>query len=159
MLAEAGASIASMASSEIYSAMQSKVLDAANTSSSSFVSYRIYEQVSCYTPAGDNALWFMYQPLLVNKTTFEDLTVAQQEALRAAAKKGAGLLSRGGQEAGRRVGAGLRGSGGQDRQYERQGLRRLARDRAEIVLCGVQGVDAGRPEAARHGPRGRVIAA
>jgi TRAP-type C4-dicarboxylate transport system substrate-binding protein len=87
MLAEAGASIASMASSEIYSAMQSKVLDAANTSSSSFVSYRIYEQVSCYTPAGDNALWFMYQPLLVNKTTFEDLTVAQQEALRAAAKK------------------------------------------------------------------------
>jgi TRAP-type C4-dicarboxylate transport system substrate-binding protein len=38
MLAEAGASIASMASSEIYNAMQTGVLDAANTSSSSFVS-------------------------------------------------------------------------------------------------------------------------
>jgi TRAP-type C4-dicarboxylate transport system substrate-binding protein len=45
MLAEAGASIASMASSEIYNAMQTGVLDGANTSSSSFVSYRIYEQV------------------------------------------------------------------------------------------------------------------
>jgi len=81
MLAGAGASIASMASSEIYNAMQSGVLDAANTSSSSFVSYRIYEQVSCYTPAGDYALWFMYQPLLMNKSTFEGLTEAQQKAL------------------------------------------------------------------------------
>src|SRR6056297_2984067 len=87
MLAGAGASIASMASSEIYNAMQTGVLDAANTSSSSFVSYRIYEQVSCYTPAGDVALWFMYQPLLMNKTTFEGLTEAQQDALLDAAEK------------------------------------------------------------------------
>ena len=87
MLAGAGASIASMASSEIYNAMQTGVLDAANTSSSSFVSYRIYEQVSCYTPAGDVALWFMYQPLLMNKTTFEGLTADQQAALMAGAEK------------------------------------------------------------------------
>lgn len=87
MLAGAGASIASMASSEIYTAMQTGVLDAANTSSSSFVSYRIYEQVACYTPAGDVALWFMYQPLLMNKTTFEGLTEPQQEALLAASEK------------------------------------------------------------------------
>ncbi|QIE54858.1 ABC transporter substrate-binding protein [Pikeienuella piscinae] len=87
MLAGAGASIASMASSEIYNAMQTGVLQAANTSSSSFVSYRIFEQVSCYTPAGDYALWFMYQPLLMNKSTFEDLTPEQQEALTAAAAK------------------------------------------------------------------------
>jgi TRAP-type C4-dicarboxylate transport system substrate-binding protein len=87
MLAGAGASIASMASSEIYNAMQTGVLDAANTSSSSFVSYRIYEQVACYTPAGDYALWFMYQPMLINKTTFEDLTEEQQQALMAASEK------------------------------------------------------------------------
>jgi TRAP-type C4-dicarboxylate transport system substrate-binding protein len=87
MLAGAGASIASMASSEIYNAMQSGVLDAANTSSSSFVSYRIYEQVSCYTPAGEYALWFMYQPLLMNKSTFEGLNEAQQKALLAGAAK------------------------------------------------------------------------
>ncbi|MBM2578033.1 TRAP transporter substrate-binding protein DctP [Jannaschia sp. Os4] len=87
MLAGAGASIASMASSEIYNAMQTGVLDAANTSSSSFVSYRIYEQVACYTPAGDYALWFMYQPLLMNKTAFDSLTEEQQAALMEAAAK------------------------------------------------------------------------
>jgi TRAP-type C4-dicarboxylate transport system substrate-binding protein len=87
MLAGAGASIASMASSEIYNAMQTGVLQAANTSSSSFVSYRIYEQVSCYTPAGDYALWFMYQPMLINKSTFDGLTKAQQDALLAASAK------------------------------------------------------------------------
>ncbi len=87
MLAGAGASIASMASSEIYNAMQTGVLNAANTSSSSFVSYRIYEQVKCYTPAADVALWFMYQPLLMNKSTFDDLQPEQQEALLAGAKK------------------------------------------------------------------------
>ncbi len=87
MLAGAGASIASMASSEIYNAMQTGVLNAANTSSSSFVSYRIYEQVACYTPAADFALWFMYQPLLMNKSTFEGLTEEQQAALMAGAAK------------------------------------------------------------------------
>lgn len=87
MLAGAGASIASMASSEIYNAMQTGVLTAANTSSSSFVSYRIYEQVSCYTPAGDVALWFMYQPLLMNKSRFDALTSEQQQALLDASAK------------------------------------------------------------------------
>jgi len=87
MLAGAGASIASMASSEIYNAMQTGVLTAANTSSSSFVSYRIYEQVKCYTPASDFALWFMYQPLLMNKSTYDGLNDAQKAALQAGAAK------------------------------------------------------------------------
>ncbi|MCF6326868.1 MAG: TRAP transporter substrate-binding protein DctP [Devosiaceae bacterium] len=86
MLAGAGASIASMASSEIYNAMQTGVLNAANTSSASFVSFRIYEQVSCYTPAGDVALWFMYQPVLMNKSRFEGLNAEQQAALLAASE-------------------------------------------------------------------------
>ena len=85
MLAGAGASISSMASSEIYPALQTGVLDAANTSSESFVSYRLYEQLKCYTPAGDYALWFMYQPLIMNKTTFDGLKPEQQAALTKAA--------------------------------------------------------------------------
>lgn len=87
MLAGAGASITGMASSEIYNAMQTGVLNAANTSSSSFVSYRIYEQVSCYTPAGDVALWFMYQPMLMNKSKFDGLNADQQKALMDASAK------------------------------------------------------------------------
>ncbi|MEO1329368.1 MAG: TRAP transporter substrate-binding protein DctP [Pseudomonadota bacterium] len=87
MLAGAGASIASMASSEIYNAMQTGVLGGANTSSSSFVSYRIYEQAACYTPAGEYALWFMYQPLLMNKSAYDGLTPEQQAALQRGAEK------------------------------------------------------------------------
>jgi TRAP-type C4-dicarboxylate transport system substrate-binding protein len=87
MLAGAGASIASMASSELYNAIQTGVLQGANTSSSSFVSYRVFEQVKCYTPAADVALWFMYQPMLMNKSTFDGLTEDQQAALMEGAKK------------------------------------------------------------------------
>jgi TRAP-type C4-dicarboxylate transport system substrate-binding protein len=87
MLAAAGASITSMPSSEIYNGMQTGVLTAAMTSSESFVSYRLYEQVDCFTGAGDVALWFMYQPLLINKSTFEGLTPEQQKVLRDASAK------------------------------------------------------------------------
>ena len=99
MLAEAGSSIASMPSSELYSALQTGVLQGANTSSSSFVTYRIYEQVSCFTPAGDVALWFMYQPLLMNKSAFESLTAEQQDALLSAAAEAEATYLAGAREA------------------------------------------------------------
>ena len=87
MLAEVGASINSMPSSEIYTALQTGVLDAVNTSSGSFVSYRLYEVVDCLTPPGDYALWFMYEPILMSKQSFERLTPEQQEALMAAGQE------------------------------------------------------------------------
>ncbi|MBL6932070.1 MAG: TRAP transporter substrate-binding protein DctP [Rhodospirillales bacterium] len=87
MLVGAGASISSMSSSAIYQALQTGVLDAANTSSGSFVSYRIYEQVKCLTAPGDYALWFMYEPILMSKKSWDKLNKAQQDALMAAGKK------------------------------------------------------------------------
>ncbi|GEK71981.1 ABC transporter substrate-binding protein [Halomonas halophila] len=84
MLAGAGASISSMPSSEIYTALQTGVLDAANTSSMSFVSYRIYEQVSCMTAPGEHALWFMYEPILISERSWQGLSEEQQQALMAA---------------------------------------------------------------------------
>ena len=87
MLVGAGASISSMSSSAIYQAMQTGVLDAANTSSGSFVSYRIYEQVTCLTAPGDYALWFMYEPILMSKKSWNKLNKAQQDALMAAGQK------------------------------------------------------------------------
>lgn len=86
MLAAAGASITSMPSSEIYSGMQTGVLDATNTSSASFVSYRLYEQVKCLTAPGENALWFMYEPVLMSKKVYDGLTPEQQKAVMDAAK-------------------------------------------------------------------------
>ncbi|SFU23089.1 TRAP transporter substrate-binding protein DctP [Mesorhizobium sp. YR577] len=87
MLVAAGASISSMPSSEIYTGMQTGVLDAANTSSASFVSYRLFEQAKCLTAPGENALWFMYEPVLVSKKVFERLTPEQQKAILAAGEK------------------------------------------------------------------------
>ena len=87
MLAGAGASIASMASSELYNALQTGVLNAANTSSSSFVSYRIYEVSTCLTAPGANALWFMYEPILMSKRSFDRLNDEQKQALMDAGQK------------------------------------------------------------------------
>jgi hypothetical protein len=52
-----GASITSMASSEIYMALQTKVLDACMTSAESFVSYRLYEQLEYFTPRSLRLTW------------------------------------------------------------------------------------------------------
>jgi TRAP-type C4-dicarboxylate transport system substrate-binding protein len=87
MLVAAGASISSMPSSEIYTGMQTGVLDAANTSSASFVSYRLFEHAKCLTAPGDNALWFMYEPVLVSKKIFDGLTPEQQKAILTAGEK------------------------------------------------------------------------
>lgn len=86
MLVGAGASIASMPSSEIYTGMQTNVLTGANTSSGSLVSYRIYEVAKCLTAPGENALWFMYEPILMSKRSFDKLNEEQKQALIAAGK-------------------------------------------------------------------------
>jgi TRAP-type C4-dicarboxylate transport system substrate-binding protein len=83
----AGASIVSIPSNEVYNALQTGVADATDTSAGSFVSFRIYEQVKCITAPGDNALWFMYEPVLMSKKSFDKLNKAQQDALMKAGKK------------------------------------------------------------------------
>ena len=83
----AGASIVSVPSNEVYNALQTGVAEATDTSSSSFVSFRIYEQVKCITAPGDNALWFMYEPVLMSKKSFDRLDKNQQQVLLAAGKK------------------------------------------------------------------------
>ena len=83
----AGASIVSIPSNEVYNALQTGVADATDTSSGSFVSFRIYEQVKCLTAPGDNALWFMYEPVLMSKKSFSRLNKKQQEVLLAAGQK------------------------------------------------------------------------
>jgi TRAP-type C4-dicarboxylate transport system substrate-binding protein len=82
MLERVGFGIASMPSSEIYSAMQTGVLDSAITSTSSFDSFRLYEQVGAYTsPTGGYTFWFMFEPLIISLDKFEQLTSEQQQIL------------------------------------------------------------------------------
>ncbi|WP_298727835.1 TRAP transporter substrate-binding protein DctP [uncultured Ferrovibrio sp.] len=87
MWAGAGASIISIPSNEVYNALQTGVADATDTSSGSFVSFRLYEQITCLTAPGDNALWFMYEPVLMSKRSFDKLNDAQKKAIMDASKK------------------------------------------------------------------------
>lgn len=87
MLKGSGASIASMSSDEVYKGLQSGVLNGINTSSESFVTFKIFEQVKCITPPGKFALWFMYQPVLMSQKSYDKLNEKQKEALVAAGKK------------------------------------------------------------------------
>lgn len=79
MLKAAGAAITSMPSSEIYSAMQSGVLDAALTSSTSLISFRLQEFTKNVTTARNKSFWFMFEPLLISKATYDSLTPEQQK--------------------------------------------------------------------------------
>lgn len=87
MWAGAGASIVSIPSNEVYNALQQGVAQGTDTSTGSFVSFRLYEQLKCVTAPGDNALWFMYEPVLISKKAWNNLNEAQQKALMAASQK------------------------------------------------------------------------
>ncbi|HKH96726.1 MAG TPA: TRAP transporter substrate-binding protein DctP [Beijerinckiaceae bacterium] len=87
MWQQAGASIVNIPSNEVYNALQTGVAEGTDTSTGSFVSFRLYEQVKCVTAPGENALWFMYEPVLMSKRSFGRLNKQQQDALIAAGKK------------------------------------------------------------------------
>lgn len=87
MWAGAGASIVSVPSSEVYSALQQGVAQGTDTSAGSFVSFRLYEQLKCLTAPGEDTLWFMYEPILISNKTMAKLNDAQKKALMAASRK------------------------------------------------------------------------
>jgi TRAP-type transport system periplasmic protein len=86
MWQSAGASIVSIPSNEIYNAFQTGVAEGTDTSMGSFLSFRLYEQSKCLTAPGTNALWFMYEPVLMSKKSFDKLDKKQQDALIQAGK-------------------------------------------------------------------------
>lgn len=87
MWAGAGASVVSIPSNEVYNAMQQGVIQATDTSTGSFVSFRLYEQVKCITAPGNNAMWFMYEPVLISQRSWDKLNEAQKKALTSASQK------------------------------------------------------------------------
>lgn len=87
MWAGAGASITSVASNEVYNALQQGVITGTDTSTGSMVSFRMYEQLQCVTAPGDHALWFMYEPVLISQRSWNKLNDQQKAALTAASQK------------------------------------------------------------------------
>lgn len=82
----AGASIVSPPSNEIYNAFQTGVVTGTDTSLGTFASTRLYEVTDCLTGPGNNALWFMYEPVLMSKASFNRLSKPQQDAVIKAGK-------------------------------------------------------------------------
>ncbi len=87
MWSSSGASIVSPPSNEIYNAFQTGVINGTDTSLGTFQSMRLYEVTDCLTAPGNNALWFMYEPVLMSKKSFDKLDKKQQALILDAGKK------------------------------------------------------------------------
>jgi TRAP-type C4-dicarboxylate transport system substrate-binding protein len=83
MLKEAGGIISSVPSNEIYPAMQTGSLDAAVTSSTSLISFRLEEISKNVTTGRGGSFWFMLEPLLISKSIYDSLSADQQKVVMA----------------------------------------------------------------------------
>ncbi|HLZ67989.1 MAG TPA: TRAP transporter substrate-binding protein DctP [Aliidongia sp.] len=81
MLKQAGGIISSVPSNEIYAAMQTGSLDAAVTSSTSLISFRLEEISKNLTTGRGKSFWYMLEPLLMSKAIFDSLPADQQTAI------------------------------------------------------------------------------
>ena len=83
MLKQAGASVITLPSNEIYAAMQTGAMDAAMTSSTSFISFKLEEIAKHLTTGRNKTYWFMLEPLMISKSIFAALPKAQQDVVMA----------------------------------------------------------------------------
>ena len=83
ILKAAGAAVVTLPSNEIYAAMQTGAMDAALTSSTSLISFRLEEVSKALTTGRNGAYWFMFEPLMISKATFDRLSKDQQAAIMA----------------------------------------------------------------------------
>lgn len=86
ILQKNGASVQAMAGSEIYTAMQTGVLDGLVTSAETMVSGRMFEVGRFATIGGDYNFVTLLQPLLMSKKHWDKLTREQQELFDQAAR-------------------------------------------------------------------------
>ena len=96
VLQTAGASVLSVPSNEIYTAMQTGACDAGITSSTSLISFRLEEVSKALTSGASASYWFMFEPLMMSKSVFDalpknyqDIMVAVGAELEAFGTKGA----------------------------------------------------------------------
>ncbi|GAC1334852.1 MAG: TRAP transporter substrate-binding protein DctP [Beijerinckiaceae bacterium] len=81
MFKQAGAAVISMPSNEVYAGMQTGAVDAAVTSSTSLISFRLEELSKHLTAGHGKSYWFMCEPLMMSKAIFDALPKDQQTAI------------------------------------------------------------------------------
>jgi TRAP-type transport system periplasmic protein len=83
MLKEAGAAVVTLPSNEIYAGMQTGAMDGALTSSTSLISFRLEEVSKALTTGRGKSYWFMLEPLMMSKASFDRLSKEQQSTIMA----------------------------------------------------------------------------
>jgi TRAP-type C4-dicarboxylate transport system substrate-binding protein len=81
VLQAAGGTTLSTPSNELYAAMQTGACDAAITSSTSLISFRLEELAKSLTTGRGKSYWFMLEPLIMSKQVFEALSKSQQDVI------------------------------------------------------------------------------
>ncbi|NYE59645.1 TRAP-type C4-dicarboxylate transport system substrate-binding protein [Duganella sp. 1224] len=81
MLKAAGAAVVTLPSNEIYAAMQTGAMEAALTSSTSLISFRLEEVSKGLTTARAGSYWFMLEPLMMSRAVFDKLPKDQQQLI------------------------------------------------------------------------------
>ena len=81
ILRQAGANVVAMPSDAIRAALEKGQLDAAMTSSSSLISFRLDEVSKSVTTARGGTYWFMLEPLIMSRAAFDRLPRDQQAVL------------------------------------------------------------------------------
>src|SRR3984893_17982377 len=83
VLKAAGAAVLTTPSNEIYAAMQTGACDAAITSSTSLISFRVEAVTKSLTTGRGKSYWFILEPLIMSKQIFDALGKSQQDAIMA----------------------------------------------------------------------------
>lgn len=81
MLKAAGAAVSTIPSNELYAGMQTGAVDAAITSSTSLISFKLEELSKHLTVPKQHSYWFMMEPLMMSKSIFDSLPADQRTVL------------------------------------------------------------------------------
>jgi TRAP-type transport system periplasmic protein len=81
VLKAAGASTLSLPSNEVYAAMQTGACDAAITSSTSLISFRLEEVSKSLTTGRGKSYWYMFEPVIMSKQVFDALPKDQRDVI------------------------------------------------------------------------------
>jgi TRAP-type C4-dicarboxylate transport system substrate-binding protein len=81
VLRAAGATTLTTPSNEVYAAMQTGACDAAITSSTSLISFRLEEVAKSLTSGRGKSYWFMLEPLIMSKRIFDALPKTHRDVI------------------------------------------------------------------------------
>jgi TRAP-type C4-dicarboxylate transport system substrate-binding protein len=81
VLQAAGATTLTTPSNELYAAMQTGACDAAITSSTSLISFRLEEVAKSLTTGRGKSYWFMLEPLIMSKQILDAMPKAHRDAI------------------------------------------------------------------------------